>query len=138
MYWSLLHKGLVEKFKDDQVLVVHLYCVHSFPAIAFLIDYAMLDIKMVAWHAPYLYVPMTAIYGTVNYLFTFYVMGEPLYFFLTWEDYKSYVILGVLCLAFTLIFILLALFVDKCVAPESLQSRYFKKNTGKRVKNKTS
>merc|ERR1719469_195001 len=124
LYWSLLHKDLIDKFKDDQVLVFHLYCVHSFPAIAFLIDYAMLDIKMVAWHAPYLYVPVTIVYGITNYFFTFYIMGEPLYWFITWEDYKSYVIMAVLCVAFSLIFVVLAFVVDKTCGRDTIESRY--------------
>ena len=98
---------------------------HSFPTIAFLIDYALLDIKMVSFHAPYLYIPSTILYSLFNYFHTVHITGHPLYYFLTWADYKSLLVIIALCLAFTIIFMVLATVVDY-FSGDTIKSRYKK------------
>ena len=57
---------------------------------------------MRAKHSFVLPIP-TALYGYVNYLATL-QRKKPLYWFLTWEDFNSVIILAGLTVAFMLIF----------------------------------
>ena len=44
VYWSILHQIAIEKFKDNQMRVLHMYLVHIFPSIGLLIILATTDI----------------------------------------------------------------------------------------------
>ena len=85
-FWTLLRPIVFEEDKDEKMKLINTCCLHSFPQIAFLIDFMNSETKLVAWHGPYLMVPFTLAYGLVNYFFTIFVRQRNVYFFLPWMD----------------------------------------------------
>ena len=46
VYWPVLHKGALQKYKDHDMKILHTYLIHSCPSIAWLIIFATTDIRM--------------------------------------------------------------------------------------------
>ena len=98
VYFSVIHPDAMERFKDNQMRILHMYLVHTFPAFGLGVIFATTDIQMTPSHCKS-FVPLGLIYAITNYIGTL-QRGKPLYFFLTWEDYKS----PLICVALTFIF----------------------------------
>jgi len=104
IYWSLLHSEIVkyaEKIAEtDPTHAYHYYLlnvfVHIVPGISILLNVIISKIIFVPYHLKYVLL-YGMVYCFVNYSGTI-IMGEPLYYFLTWEDYWSIVI----CVAITI------------------------------------
>ena len=106
VYWSVLHKVAIEKFKEDDLKVLHMYLVHSFPTLALMIVLATTDIQMKPSHGK-AFLPFGFFYAVANYIATK-KRGAPLYHILTWEDYKSPLLCFVLTLSCTAIYMFFA------------------------------
>ena len=107
--------------------LINTCCVHSFPQIAFLIDYMNSNTKLVAWHSPYLFLPFTFVYGLVNYYFTIYVRERDVYFFLPWTTDTSgaLISLGLCSAIFGAFFAIMAFVSNKC-SKDTIDNRYKK------------
>ena len=79
-----------------------------------MIDFVLTDVKLVTWHAPYIFLPFTLAYTIVLGIATKYIRQKPLYSFLTFEDWKTPVIMIVLFFIFTGLFIAIAKLLDLC------------------------
>lgn len=90
IYWCFIRD--FSNFEGIQL--VHLITVHLFPALAFLFNWHLTDVVLFDGHNKGLLV-LGLIYMCVNAEMTI-ATGKPLYWFLTWEDYKS----PLICLSF--------------------------------------
>ena len=70
-----------------------------------LINFSFTDVIVRASHARIIF-PVGTAYAYINYL-EVKRLGKPLYFFWTWEDYTSVVVLFVLMALFVIVFVLL-------------------------------
>ena len=80
-----------------------MYIVHIFPALAYALNYTCTDLEFCEGHWK-LWMAITLLYGVINYYETK-ANGKPLYWFLTWDNYESYVIFGSICIAIVLVWI---------------------------------
>ena len=108
VYWIVLRKSIFAEHWGNFNNMFNTCMTHSFPQLAYLLDTMVTERRLVAWHAPYLYLPVTAVYGVINYVFTVYLRDRPVYFFMPWTDYKSLVVLLTLSLVFSCIYALIA------------------------------
>ena len=110
LYWSLIHRKTIVKYKNDggpYVRVVCQYAVHSIPAIVGLANTIITNSLMSARLIPPI-VGIGVIYMLVNFI-TVKMSGEPIYDFLTWEDWTSALIATLLLLGFVFIYLILSM-----------------------------
>ena len=100
VYWSMIHKQEIEKFEGFARF--HMYSVHIVPCLAFLMNWAVTDVVLYENHRIGL-TCMGIMYCIVNCLETL-KKGEPLYWFLTWEDFWSPVICTVILLIINIVY----------------------------------
>ena len=101
-----MHEKTIEYFKDDYRKVLHMYLVHIFPAISVVIMFLTTDLQMTPSHFKG-FIPIGLIYSIINYWATI-RNGEPVYSFLTWEDYKTPLILVGMMIGFSAFYWLMA------------------------------
>ena len=104
VYWSVLHNEIIDRFEGYRKL--HMYLVHIFPTIAYVLNARMTEFELDAGHWK-LFVPLGILYAIVNYFET-QRLGRPLYWFMTWQDWTTPVIAIGLQIAFSLLWIVLA------------------------------
>ena len=80
-----------------------MYFVHIFPALSYALNHSCTDLEFCESHWKLL-LAINLLYGVINYYETK-AHGTPLYWFLTWDNYESYVIYGSISIAFELIWI---------------------------------
>ena len=83
-----------------------MYLVHVFPAFGLFLTQKSTDMYLCTSHW-ILFVPVGIIYNIINYYATL-SRGKPLYWFLTWEDYTSVIVVIALQIIFSLIWVGLA------------------------------
>ena len=107
LYWTLLHKSALKKYKGDAIRTLHQYTIHIFPAVGMLVNFCVTDVRMCPKHYVFI-LGISVAYCFTNF-FTVKVLGsEPLYWFLDWKDYKSPTICLAICVTFTTAYIKLA------------------------------
>ena len=91
IYWTLLHTHMEEELKkkgiEDSVIYFIFVFVHIQPFLTILIQIYISKIRFIGSHRFYMII-LGIIYLPVNFIGTKYY-GEPIYPFMTWEDYKS-------------------------------------------------
>ena len=90
--------------------------VHSFPTVSLIMIYwatERLVIKSSHWK---MVAPLVPIYSAINYFETK-ERGKPLYWFLTWEDWTSLVVVGALFLFVVGLWKLIAFISYSCKGP---------------------
>ena len=97
VHWTFVHSEVIDNFEG--LAWTHMYTVHIFPQIAFLLNWRTMRLSLYSGHWK-MFPPITAIYAYINYC-EVKRLGKPLYWFLTWEDYTSPLIIAfiTLCLA---------------------------------------
>ena len=80
-----------------------MYTVHIFPALAYALNYKCTDLEFRVDHWQFI-LPISVLYCVINYYETT-SRGRPLYWFLTWEDYKSPLICSIISLVIVLVWI---------------------------------
>ena len=97
VYWSLIHKKFVtsEYAKANPKLKDMTYTMHTVPAISILYVFCKQDVILRAKDSVLL-LPLGLVFTYSNYLGTM-KQGSPIYWFLTWEDWRS----GLICFAIT-------------------------------------
>ena len=107
-YWSLLHKSSLEIYRriGGETAVVHTYLIHSLPALALLVNFLLTDLVIKASHCK-MYVWLALVFGYANYVATI-RNGEPIYWFLTWEDWKSPAIIVAIAVVVSAMYLILA------------------------------
>ena len=104
VYWGILHAKIKEEYEGYRLL--HMYFVHSFPAVSLLLILKTIHFNLYENHWAFL-VMFGLIYAPINYFETK-ARGKPIYFFLTWEDYNSAIVLLCIYGGFTVFWITLA------------------------------
>ena len=108
MYWGVVHEKYMEEIKaensDPSVIseqINHSYVSHSVPGICAFLLLLISDTVLIQRHCWFL-VLFCSIYSFQNYL-TVKQKGKPLYWFMTWQDWRS----PALCTAITAFFVAL-------------------------------
>ena len=87
VYWLTIHSDAIKQYEDNFLVWFHQYLVHIFPATAVFVTFLTTDLKIKAGHAKIF--PIISIhFGGVNF-YHVKQTGVPTYWFLTWEDYMS-------------------------------------------------
>ena len=95
VYWLTIHSKVIANYENDTLGWLHQHLVHIFPCAAEVIIFLTTDIKFKAGHAK-CFPAIALLFGIVN-CYHVKKTGEPTYWFLTWEDHNSpLVILGIL------------------------------------------
>ena len=89
IYWTIVHPTEILKYEGD-AQIFYMYYSHIAPAFVTLASYLLLDVRFKASHA-YPFVLLSIVYGAINFAITKYT-GKPVYDFLDWKDYKSFVL----------------------------------------------
>ena len=118
IYWGMIHsRNQATLLAAGEVLkLAHMIMIHSFPTLSLILIYwatERLVIKSTHWK---MVIPLVPIYGAINYFETM-ERGKPLYWFLTWEDWTSLVVVGVILSFFVAIWKLLAFATYSCKGP---------------------
>ena len=108
VYWIVLRKSIFAEHWGNWKNMLCTCVTHTFPQLAYILDTLVTERRLVAWHAPYIYIPVTVVYGAINYFFTVYVRDRPVYFFMPWTDYKSAAVIMGLCVVFSCIYAVVA------------------------------
>ena len=106
VYWPLLHKLALEALVGDECKTLHMYLVHTFPALSLIIIYATTDIQLSPTHWKG-FVPIALVYEVINCIATK-VSGEPLYPIFDWKDYKTPLLLLIIKIIFFTTYVLVA------------------------------
>ena len=88
VYWPVIHADFMVKYEDSPVTIVHMYLVHIFPTISLLIVYCTTERILIKASHSKVVVPLMIVYSYLNYA-EVKRRGEPIYWFLTWEDWTS-------------------------------------------------
>ena len=95
IYWPLLHSQYIsiEEIAANPIRIAVAYGMHSMPIIGSIYNFRTIDAVLKASHAKAL-IPGVAVYLYTNYIATR-LSGQNLYWFLTWEDWRSaFVVIG--------------------------------------------
>ena len=104
IYWGVIHSVSISRFSGWAY--IHMYTVHTFPTLAYFLNFRCTDFQLVAGHWK-MFLPLSVVYSTINYFETK-SRGSPLYWFLTWEDHNTVLILVALQVIFSLLWVALA------------------------------
>jgi hypothetical protein len=107
VYWTLLHEECLVTYRElgGDIAVAHTYIVHSVPALAILINFLLTDVVIKTSHYKVL-VWIALVFGFANYVATL-KNKEPIYWFLTWEDWKSPAFIVALATVVSVMFVIL-------------------------------
>jgi len=89
IYWTIVHPIEILKY-DGAAQIFYMYYSHIAPALVTLACYLLLDVRYKANHGNF-FVLFAMAYGVINFAVTKYT-GNPVYHFLDWKDYKSFVL----------------------------------------------
>ena len=106
VYWLTIHSKVIENHSDSTIDWLHQHLVHIIPCLAVVIVFLTTDIKIMAGHAK-CFPPVAVLFGVVN-CYHVKKTGEPTYWFLTWEDHNSPLVILAILLTFTGLFLALA------------------------------
>ena len=115
IYWGLVHEANIRDILSENTpqlaewKIQHSYVSHSVPAICALILLLINDTILVKRHCYFLICFGTA-YAVSNYFSVKSRGGKPLYWFMTWEDYKSPMIAAEIIAFFVSLFYVTAIF----------------------------
>ena len=123
VYWSTLHEQSLGECVNDWE-VINTYLTHSIPFISTALNFCVSDHVLRASHFKMLCV-IGVVYGYVNYLKVL-ERGEPLYWFLTWEDMTSVYIMGGLIVAFSVVFVQISACMH-VIKPRSTSTDHYKR-----------
>ena len=110
-YWSVLHTETMKEFAADQIMKTHYCLVHSLPALAVVANFVLSDVVLKTEHS-FLLIPLGLFFGFLNYCACA-IQGKPLYFFLTWQDWTSPMLVLGLTLYISMMFYLLSVITWK-------------------------
>ena len=100
MYWLTIYSKVIGNYENNTLGWLHQHLVHIFPCAAVLVIFLTTDIKIKASHSKCFPV-IALLFGVVN-CYHVKKSGVPTYWFLTWEDHNSpLVILGITVIAIT-------------------------------------
>ena len=106
VYWPTIHFKVIQDYEDQLLHWLHQHLVHIFPCTAVLVIFLTTDLRIKAGHAKIF--PVVAIlFGSVN-CYHVKKTGVPTYWFLTWEDHTSPIIILCVCSIVTAWFVGLA------------------------------
>ena len=114
VYWGTIHSTSIKNYEHNTMMWVHQYLVHLFPSLAVLVIFLTTDLKIKAGHAK-VFPVIALLFGVVN-CYHVRKTGQPTYWFLTWEDYTSPLVI------FTLLCITTAWFVGMARLTEVLKT----------------
>ena len=107
LYWTLLHKSQLKKYKGDSIRTFHQYSVHIWPFVGMAINFYVTDVRMVIEHYKGI-LAMCFAYCFTNFFAVKALGSEPLYWFLDWTDLKSPLICATITASFTMIYLKIA------------------------------
>ena len=107
IYWSVLHKSQLKKYKGDTIRTMHQYWIHIFPALGIVVNFYFTDVRMCKEHYQAILV-MCVAYSFTNFFAVRVLGGEPLYWFLDWKDIKSPLIIFMITATFTMAYVKMA------------------------------
>ena len=90
IYWFVIHAYRSDAIRATIWTELYALTVHIFPTVSLLLIYSTMEIRVVNSQWIWL-IPVHIIYDIVNCGFTK-LKGEPMYWFLTWEDYDSLIV----------------------------------------------
>ena len=111
VYWGHIHAEKKVEYANNPPHLFHTYIVHLWPQIFFFLDFITTDVKLIGWHAPYLFTPFVVAYSAVLYAGTVY-FDKPIYSFLTFKNWKSPAILTGLVIFFMIFYVLLTVALE--------------------------
>ena len=115
VYWSIIHHKEIHRFMYNNWVYSHMYIIHLTPALSFIANFGVSNYRIVGSYWKFL-APLGVVYCIINYLETL-KRGEPLYWFITWEDYKTPLLCAAMIAGFSVVFVLLAGFMNSFRAP---------------------
>lgn len=109
VYWPILHETVIKWCyeRGEMGKVAHNHFVHIFPFFAVVLNFLFTDVVISGVHTKAI-LPIAVTYGYKNYQATI-QMGEPVYWFLDWEDHWSFIIYGAITVGAMGVFYLLSL-----------------------------
>ena len=105
VYWSVIHSEIIHKYEGWRKF--NFYLVHITPLVGIVFTRMTTSIYVNPGHWK-LFVPVSLIYAAINFMETK-RSGKAVYWFLTWEDHNSVIII----LALNVIFIVLWIGLSK-------------------------
>jgi hypothetical protein len=100
VYWLTIYSKVIGNYEDNTLGWLHQHLVHIFPCAAVVVIFLTTDIKIKASHSKCFPV-IALLFGVVN-CYHVKKSGVPTYWFLTWEDHNSpLVIIGITVIAIT-------------------------------------
>jgi hypothetical protein len=99
VFWSTLFNQTIADCNGHETQILNVYWTHLCPGISALIAFAITDVTIKTSHVKIINVVGFA-YGFINYSETK-KRGQPIYWFLTWEDETSFFIYVSLILVFS-------------------------------------
>lgn len=103
VYWTVLHKKVMEEYGHDPGVKRHSYFVHITPSVCAVVNFLLTDVVIKPSHAKLL-LPIAVVYSYINYKSTL-SRGKPVYWFLDWEDHWTIIYLVLLTIMTTLAFL---------------------------------
>ena len=118
VYWGMIHSRLyAAQLAAGEILkLTHTITLHCFPTVSLILIYWVTErlvIKSTHWK---MLVPFVTFFTATNYFETM-ERGTPVYWFLTWEDSTTLVVIGVTSLILVAIWFLLAFVTYSCKGP---------------------
>ena len=107
VYWPLLHEENMKRpiIQQSTVQYILSYMLHSIPFLSSLYNFFTIDAALKSKHV-FLCLSIESLYIYTNYKATM-ETGKPLYWFLTWQDYQTVLVLGIINVIFVVMFFLL-------------------------------
>ena len=105
VYWTVLHVHVIDDFEGASRLAM--YLTHIFPAISLYFSWLSSENLYLSASHHILFLPIAIAYSIFNYYVTK-LIGKPIYYFITWEDHTTLLIIAALYLAFILVWIMVA------------------------------
>jgi hypothetical protein len=106
VFWSILYEEAIEQCEGHAGKIINVYTAHIVPGVSVFINFLITDVVVRATHVK-MVVVIATMYGYVNYL-EVKRTGQPLYWFLTWEDETTIYIFTALIVVFSGVFLGLA------------------------------
>jgi hypothetical protein len=127
IYWGVVHESNVKEMRLDangnqryfEDMLIHSILVHILPGFCCIALLLINQTVLIKRHSSYL-IAFGIFYAFSNY-YTVKQRGQPLYWFLTWEDYTSIIIITATITVFTSLFYLTAC-IDEYITGRSSAS----------------
>ena len=106
VYWLTIYSKVIGNYEDNTLGWLHQHFVHIFPCTAVVMIFLTTDIKFKAGHAK-CFPAIALLFGVVN-CYHVKKTGIPTYWFLTWEDHNSPLVILAILVSATSVFLALA------------------------------